>query len=111
MAYRRTGSRPTPSDPVIGPVPLDEARNPDLYPGRRRITQVALDRADIGIGVAHVAGLHRQQPALGLSAAGLLEQVDHVGQLLGAVVADIVEPVRALAAAGLLQPVVGRRIV
>ena len=38
---------------------------------------------------------------LGLAPAGRLDQADHPHQLLGAVIADIVEPVRGAAAAGL----------
>ena len=60
----------------------------------------------------HVAGLHRLQlEHAALRPRRLLEQRDHPHQLLRAVVADIVERVRARAAAGLHRAVVGGRAV
>src|SRR4051812_48378077 len=99
------------SDPAVAAIPIDEARDAFVDARLRLEAEVALDRADVRIGVAHVAGLHLAQPPLRLAAAGLLDQADHPGQLFGPVVADIVEAVRAAAAAGFLLAVVGRRIV
>ncbi|MEA3062984.1 MAG: hypothetical protein QOJ94_2765 [Sphingomonadales bacterium] len=60
------------SDAVIGAVPFHEARNPFLDAGLRLEAEVALDGGDVGIGIADVAGLHRQQPPFRLSAARFL---------------------------------------
>lgn len=57
-------------------------------------TNVALKIADIGVCSWHVAGLEGEEVLLGLAAEGLLDGCDEVHQLHGAVIADIVEPVR-----------------
>ena len=60
--------------------------------------------ADVGEGLRHVAGLHRQQLDAALRPQACSIRRDHPHQLLGAVIADIVEPVWRHAAAGLTAP-------
>ena len=96
---------------MIVPVPIDEFRNTDVDGRGGFKSQVTLDGGNIGIGVADVARLHRQQDLFGGAAASLFDQLDHPAQFLGAAVADIVEAVRTHAAAGFFEPVIRRRIV
>src|SRR6476646_9294577 len=97
------------SKTMIVAVPGDEPRNAFVDAGGRTKAVVALDRADIRIGFADFAGLHRLRVEQGLAAGLLFEQLDHAHQILAAVVADVVERVRSDRTARLHRAVVGRR--
>src|SRR4051812_50205003 len=94
---------------MIVAIPADEAGHAFVDRSGRLEAQIALDGADVGVGVADVPGLHREEPLLRLATAGLLDQLDHPAQLLGAVIAYIVEAVGRAAAAGFLLPLVPGR--
>src|SRR5688572_5612964 len=94
------------SDAVITPVPVDELRNA-LVDRRGRVkTKIGPDCVDVGEGVGNVARLERMKLDHRLASDGLLDQADHPPQLLGAVIADIVQPVWRPAPTGLDLPVV-----
>ena len=80
---------------------MHETGNADLDRGGGMEAELALDRADIRIGGRHVARLDRMIFANCGAPARSFEQVDHAAELFGTMVADIVEPMRADAAAGL----------
>jgi cell division protein ZapA len=104
-----TGGVASPSqNPLIILEPAHEGRDALVNAGCRPIAEIATDRCRCRRKVrGHVAGLHRQELALRDAAAFALEDRDHVGEALGAVVADVVQRVRLLAAAGLDRAIVG----
>src|SRR3546814_3276121 len=79
---------------MISTIPIDKARNPLVDRHPRLEAEVAAGRLDIGVGLLHIARLHVGEFADCGLAAGLLDDVDEAQQRLGAVVADVVEPVR-----------------
>src|SRR3954452_2841083 len=96
---------------MVAAKPFDEARHADIDRGGRMKAEVALDSGNIGEGILDVARLHRLEVAQRGTAAGLLDQLDHMAQLFGAMIADVVDAVWRAAAAGLFLAIVGRRIV
>src|SRR5437764_11663331 len=96
---------------MIIAVPFNEARYAFFDSRGRFESMVALDGADVRVGLPDVARLHRLWVQQRLSASLPLQQLDHAHQVFAAAVANIVERVRRCASAGLHLPVVGRRTV
>src|SRR5687768_1771384 len=97
-AWRRSPpnskAEPRSADTVIAFEPTHEGRDAFMNAGRWLIAKVAMDRLDVGVSLRDVARLHRQHLPIGAPPTLALEQIDHVHQMLGAMVADVVERVR-----------------
>ena len=97
----RIGGRLTARDT---PDTIDEARDAFVDAGLGLEAMVALDRADVGKGLADVTDLHRLGIEYRFAAGFLLEELDDPHQIFAAAVADIVKRMRRGAAAGLGSP-------
>src|SRR5688572_32835108 len=95
---------------VILQVPLYEAADSDLDGRDRRVADVTLEVLDVGPGVGHVARLQRQHVHLRLATEALFENFDVAQQLDGAVVADVVQPVRRAAGYGIRRLAIPVRV-
>src|SRR5947209_17547305 len=96
---------------MIFAVPFDEARYALVDTRGWLESMVALNGADVRVGLPDVARLHRLWIEQRLSASLPLEQLDDAHQVFAAAVADVVEGVRRCGSAGLHLPVVSRRTV
>ncbi len=83
---------------MIVPVPRDETRQALVDGDARFEAEIAARDLDIGVGLLDVAGLHVLENLDRLASAGRLDHRDEVHQVLGAVIAQVVEPVRRLRA-------------
>ena len=86
------------SHAVIIAVPGDEARDAFVDCRTWLESQVAPGGLDLGEGFLDVAGLHVPEFLDRLSAAGLLDQLDKMHQILGPVISQVVDPMRWLGA-------------
>src|SRR5688572_11826080 len=82
------------SQAVVAPEPGDEALHADVQRRRGLEAVITPDGFDVGAGRDHVARLQWQVAPLRSAPDQALEQRDHIGQALWAVVADVVERMR-----------------
>src|SRR5690606_3741012 len=82
------------STAMVAPVPGDELFQSVRQAGLGGVAIVAAYVADVRVSGVDIARLHWQHPLLGLLPEQPLEQLDHVQQLLGMVVAKVVDLVR-----------------
>src|SRR3569623_1574588 len=85
---------------VILPVPRDEVRDAALDGGVGLESDVVHQRVEVGISGRHVPLLLRQHVLLGLLAEALFDDLDVTHQLHRLIVADVIEPIRRVAAGG-----------
>src|SRR4029077_16844734 len=78
--------------PMIVLVPLNEACEADLDRSLRLEAEIAPRRLNIGKALRHISGLHRQQLLCCGTAQEPFEDPDEIEQFLGAVIAEIVDP-------------------
>src|SRR5690349_25018490 len=78
---------------VLLVVPVHEAGEPLLDHGLRLEAKIATRRLDVGKAFRYIAGLQRQQLLPGSATQCPLEDRDEVEELLGAVVAEVIDPV------------------
>src|SRR5690348_17246893 len=95
---RRLAAEPTERPARLAPfvivaIPIDEAPQADIDRRARREAKIAASGGDVGIGRRHIALLHRYVLALGGLAHGGFERRDEIAEILGPVVAEIVDPV------------------
>src|SRR5438128_2702113 len=76
-----------------GAEPVDEARQPLAEGGARCVAEFPRGAADVGEGLPDVAGLLGEVPDVGRLAQGVPKGGDHLAQLNGVRVAEIVEVV------------------
>src|SRR5690606_34178231 len=74
---------------MVAPIPADELPQPCGEVGLRSVAIVTTDIGDVGVRCMDVARLHRKHALLGFTAKQPFEQLDHVQQLLGMVVAQV----------------------
>ena len=79
---------------MVIPVPLDELGDAGVDGGGGVKTELGLGPADVGKGGGDVAWLDGQEVLLGGDAQFLFQQGDDLGEVLGAVVADVEDLVR-----------------
>src|SRR6185437_5240373 len=77
---------------VVIAVPIDETAQAVVDLGARRKAEIAARGANVGISRRHVALLHGQVLALGGLAQSRFERSDEVAEVLGPVVAEVVDP-------------------
>ena len=86
---------------IVRLIPLDEPGDPLFQRRAGAKTGIAHQIVHVGIGLGHVARLHRQKFLRGRASQALLDQGDHFQQLDRLIVADVVDAIGGVARAGI----------